>query len=172
MSKSSQQARNAAAAAKLKARIAAQLKRGANKGVEAATRFLAARIKETLSVPAPRKAVRGTPQPGKRLGPILAYRAASPAIPGAPPRKLSGRMRQSVTQQMLTPTIGVVGLKARSLPSKKYPQGFNYPRYHELGSSDAWGGGAHQFIKPTVEKYHKELQVIIGGEVRTELRIS
>lgn len=171
MARGNQQARNAAAARKLAAKIAAQLKRGANKGVEAAIRFLAARIKETLNVPAPKVAIRGTPIPGKKLGPILRYRATTPAIPGDPPRKLSGRLQQSITQQMLTPTVGVVGSNARAEPSRKYPEGFNYPKYHELGKLGMFmGAGEHPFIEPTVRKYRKELEILVGAAVRVELR--
>ena len=166
------QRRNQEAARKLKAKIALQLKRGARKGVEAAIRFLAARLRETLSVPAPKQALRGSPLPGKRLGPILGYRATSAAIPGAPPRVLSGRLRQSVTHKMLSPTAGLVGSNARAAASRKYPEGFNYPRYHELGRTDQWAGGKHQFIRPTVDAWRQELVMLVGAQVRTELRVS
>ena len=170
MTKKNQDARNALAAKKLKERIALQLKRGAGKGLEAAIRFLAARIKETVSVPAPKKPIRGVPLPGKRLGPILGYRATAPAIKGAPPRVLSGRLRQGVTSKMLTPHIGLVGTHARSLPSKKYPGGFSYPKKHELGNTNELGEGDHPFILPTFERYRKELRVIVGTEVSMELK--
>lgn len=169
MTKKNQDARNALAAKKLKERIALQLKRGAGKGLEAAIRFLAARIKETVSVPAPKKPIRGVPLPGKRLGPILGYRATAPAIKGAPPRVLSGRLRQGVTSKMLTPHIGLVGTHARSLPSKRYPSGFDYPKYHEIGAAEKLGGGGHPFILPTVVKYKKELKTLVGAEVKIEL---
>jgi len=162
---------NQDAARKLVAKIAEQLKRGANKGVEAAVRFLAGRWKETVSVPAPKTAIRGAALPGKKLGPILGYRATKRATPKAPPRMLSGRFRQGIMHKMLTSTVGLVGTNARSKPSKKYPQGFNYPRYLELGKSGAWGGGEHQSLKPTVEKYVGELRTIVGSEVKKELRV-
>ena len=164
------QQHNHKAALKLKTRIAAQLKRAAGKGLEAAIRFLAARIKETLNVPAPRAAIRG-PAAGKKLGPIIGYRATTRAIPGAPPRKVTGRLQQSTTHKMLTPTIGIVGNYARSDPGQGKVAGFNYPRWHELGKTDSWGGGEHQFIKPTVDKYRKELETITRIAVRTELRV-
>ena len=170
MAKKDQEARNKEAARKLEERILLQLKRGAGKGLEAAVRFLAARIKEAVSVPAPKMAIRGVPLPGKRLGPILGYRATASALKGAPPRVLSGKLRQGVTHKMLTPTVGLVGTHARSLPSKKYPLGFDYPRYHELGKEDLWGGGKHQFIKPTVKKYRKELRLVVGAAVKMELK--
>lgn len=170
MTRAQQDARNRAAARKLMALIAAQLKRGAGKGVEAAVRFLAARVKETVSVPAPKVAVRGSPVPGKKLGPILGYRATTKAIKGAPPRVLSGRLRQGVTTRMLTPTIGLVGVHARSLPTPNNPGGFNYPKHHEAGSGGGLGDGLHPFLKPTAEKYHAELKQIVGSEVKAELQ--
>ena len=164
-------ARNAAAAKKLKEKIAKQLKRGAGKGVEAACRFLVARIKETLSVPAPRRALRGVPLPGKKLGPILKYISTARAVKGAPPRKLSGRLRQGVTHKMLSPILGMVGVHARSEPTKTRPEGFNYPNFHETGDEEGGelGDGAHPFILPTVKKYQREIRIIIGKEARTEL---
>jgi hypothetical protein len=159
--------KNAVAARLLKAKIAKELKAGARKGVEAAVRFLASRIKETLNVPAPKRNVMAP-------GGGIAYRVATvAAIPGAPPRKLSGRLQASVTHKMLTPTVGIVGTGARS------DKGFNYPAFHELGmvgrgknrTFGRWGGGKHTFIKPTAEKYHKELRTIVGAEVRVQLRI-
>lgn len=143
--------RNREAALKLKARIAQQLKRGAGKGVEAAVRFLAARVKETLSVPAPKVKL-----------PDGGYRATTKAVAGAPPRMLSGRMRQGVTHKMLSPILGAVGVHARAAPSKKHPAGFNYPKYHEEND--------HPYLKPTAEKYAKELKAIIGAEAKVEMR--
>ena len=171
MAKKDQAAKNAAAARKLKAKITLQLKRGAGKGVEAACRFLVARIKETVSVPAPKITIRGTPLPGKKKGPILGYRGTSSAIKGAPPRVLSGRLRQGVTHKMLSPILGMVGVHARSEPSRKHPAGFNYPRFHETGEEegDNLGEGEHPFILPTVEKYQREIRIIIGKEARAEL---
>jgi hypothetical protein len=39
------------------------------------------------------------------------------------------------------------------------------------GVVDLAGQGKHQFIKPTVEKYKRELRILVGAEVRTQLRI-
>lgn len=58
--------------------------------VERAAIHLAGATRQTLSVPAPRRRVvsaRG----------VAYYRATTPATPGAPPRKLSGRLRTSTT---------------------------------------------------------------------------
>lgn len=165
--------RNAEAARKLKERIAQQLKRGAGKGVEAAVRFLAARVKETLSVPAPKVAIRGAALPGKKLGPILGYRVTTKATKGAPPRMVTGRMRQGVSHRMLSPILGVVGVHARAEPTKRHPAGFNYPKYHETGDEGdggQLGGGPHPYLKSTADKYAKELKTIIGTEAKVALR--
>lgn len=162
MAKNNQAERNRRALQKRQERIARQLERGAGKGVEAAVRFLAARIKETVSVPAPKRAIRGVRLPGKRLGPIVGYRATTAAIKGAPPRVVTNKLRSGVTHKMLTPHVGLVGVHARSLPSKRYPGGFNYPRHHELND--------HPFILPTVRRYRRELRTIVGSAVKFELR--
>lgn len=159
MSKQSTAQKNAEQARKLKERIALQLKKGAGKGVEAAVRFLESRIKETVSVPAP-----------KKLGANKVYRALTKATKGAPPRVLSGRLRQGVTHRMLSPIRGAVGVHARGLPSKKHPSGFNYPKHHEVDETEKLGTGEHPYLKPTVEKYKRELKVLVGAEVKTELK--
>ena len=159
-------ARNAAVAVKLKERIAKELKAGANKGAEAAIRFLAARTRETLNVPAPKRIVRDA------QGGILYHVATTPAIKGAPPRKLSGRMQKSVKTMMLTPFVAVMGLSARAdkVRGSNDEDGFNYPKFHELGKDERWGGGKHQFIRPTVIKWRKELERILGAAVRMVLK--
>ena len=170
MAKKSKAERNREAARKLKVKIAQRLKRGAGKGVEAAVRFLSARVKETLSVPAPRITIRAVPLPGKKLGAIVGYRAATRATKGAPPRKLSGRMRQGVTHKMYSSILGAVGVHARSEPSKRYPEGFNYPERHEMGDAKRLGEGLHPYLLPTFNKYRKELRIIVGLEAKVELR--
>lgn len=161
MARRSAAERNREAARKLKERIAKQLKAGAGKGVEPACRFLVARIKETLNVPAPKV----------KVG--LGYRATTRATVGAPPRKLSGRMQKGVTHKMLSGIVGLIGVHARAEPTKKYPKGFNYPRYHETGKEDGegrLGAGLHPYLKPTVDKYKKELRTIVGAEAKVEMR--
>ncbi len=156
-------------------RINTQVQRGAAKGIQAAAKFLAARIKEAVSEPAPRKAVRAAPLSGQKKGSILYYRASTPATPGAPPRKLSGRLRTSITSAMLTPTSATVGTNARAVLSRKYPQGFNYPRYLETGQGNkggAIGAGPHPFIGPTVAKFMPQLRAIAGKALRLSLKRS
>ena len=73
--------------AMLAAKIAAQVEVSAGRGLNAARIFLTARVKEALSVPAPRTPVREGPQEGQKKGAIKYYRAVTPATVGAPPRK-------------------------------------------------------------------------------------
>lgn len=161
--------RNRVAAEKLRKRIVEQTEKAAGKGVEAAVRFLAARVKETLSIAAPKKAVRGMPMPGKKLGPILYYRVTTPAFPGAPPRLVSGRMRLGVAHRMERPLLGIVGVHARGEPSNNYPGGFNYPKHHEVGDTEELGKGEHPYLLPTVKKYRKELKRILKAELKAAL---
>lgn len=71
----------------------------AGRGAQAAAYYYAARVKENLSVAAPRKTV--TSRKGVRY-----YRATVPASPGAFPRKLSGRLRTSIAVSF-DPSTGV-----------------------------------------------------------------
>jgi phage gpG-like protein len=148
-------------ARRLAEKIAGQIARGAGKGLNAGRAFLVSRIKEALSVPAPRRAIRGAPRPGKKLGPIIRYVATTPARPGAPPRKLSGRLRTSVTSVMIGDNIAVIGTNARADPTPKYPGGFNYPLYHEIKGVYKRSGN-HPFMAPTARKWRGALAVIIG----------
>lgn len=143
---------NAEVASLLAARIADQVKRGLNKGLQAGAIFLASRIKEELSVPAPRKAMRA-PAQGKKKGAIFGYRATTRATPLAPPRKLSGRLRASITHRMITPLRAVIGTNVK------------YGRYLELSKRHP-----HKFLMPTAKKYRKEIAAIIGKAVKMEVK--
>ncbi len=147
---------NAERARRLAEKIAEQVRRGAGKGLNAGRIFLAARIKEMLSIPAPRKRV-------KTGGGDIYYRATAPAIPGAPPRKLSGKLRQSVTSEMRGQDRAVVGVSARSVKN------FNYPLYHEVKGQGQLSG-RHPFMLPTLAKYRAELKKILGRGISIALR--
>lgn len=140
-------------AAELAGKITAEVTRSAGKGLLAARLFLTARVKETLSVPAPRKKIPGG-----------GYRATTRATKGAPPRKLSGRLRTSVTGQTVSPTEEIIGASARGDP----PQNFNYPRYHEVVTGGMPGSGQHKYVEPTADKYRTELTRIVGGSVTVD----
>ncbi len=135
-------------------KIKLEVVQAASAGLNAGRIFLAARIKETISVPAPRRQLAS----GK-------YVATVKAIAGAPIRKLSGRARQGVTSRMVGPGVAVVGVIAKS------ELGFNYPKYHEVPQAGS-GGGKHRFIEPTVKQYMAALKTIISSEVVEEFNES
>jgi hypothetical protein len=131
-------------------RIAVQVNKRAATGAASVAIFFAARLKEIVSTPAPRKRVKD------RSGNI-SYRATVRAISGAPPRKLSGKLRQGITYSLQggsgrKATGAVVGVKARS------ERGYNYPRH--LEDTD------HSFVAPTVRKYRVEMNTIMGRAIR------
>lgn len=111
-----------------------EVRRAAGRGLRAAAVFFSARVKEILSVPAPRKIVHG------KTGAY--YRATTPAIPGAPPRKLSGRLRASIAYEVGTERARV---------------GTNviYARRHERGT--------HPFLVPALMAHKGNLATIIGS---------
>lgn len=129
----------------LAARIAKQVETRAGKGLAACAAFLSSRVKETLSLPAKRKKVVNS------FGDIY-YRAANRAIPGAPPRKLTGRLRSSVTWQMDGTKRALIGVRARSVT------GWNYPKTLEYGG--------HPFLAMTAMKYKRELNTIMGRSLK------
>lgn len=118
------------------AKIAAEVKRRASQGLKAATIFLSSRVKEILSVPAPRRLVK--PKHGAPY-----YRATTPATPGAPPRKLSGQLRRSIAWEMRqSDTVGRVGTNmvyARRLEAQ-----------------------GHRFLTLAVEMYQNDIKAIMG----------
>jgi len=118
------------------AKVAAEVKRRAGQGLKAATIFLSSRIKEILSVPAPRVLVK--PKFGAPY-----YRATTPATPGAPPRKLSGQLRRSIAWEMRqADTVGRVGTNmvyARRLEAQ-----------------------GHRFLTLAVEMYQNDIKAIMG----------
>ena len=115
------------------------LSRSLGAGLRAGAIFLNNRIKEVLSIPAPRKRVTS------RRG-ITYYRATTPATPGAPPRKLSGRLRASMTYEV--ETRGLFDVVARV--------GTNviYSKRHEHGN--------HKFMMVTLNAVKGDLGKIIG----------
>lgn len=174
--------------------------KAAGRGLEAATIFVQSRVKEILSIPAPRvtftnkdggrefragfklkdkagiattiyKGGRIVTEkafkfPGaKKLGPgtptPFSYMTA-PAIPGEPPRKLSGRLRNSIQREMIggmqlfeggsLPTVGRVGTNLRT------KTGFSYPRWLELKTS-------HKFMSRVEAEWGPEIAAIVAGAI-------
>jgi len=92
-------------------------------------------LRRTVSVPAPRKKAR-------KSGRVY---AATPATPGAPPRKLSGRGRAGIAWKLLTnPLAGVVGVNVLYMP-----------RHEREG---------HPWVAPTLRRERGRLDAILRGE--------
>lgn len=97
--------------------IETEVERLVGRGLTAAAIHLSTRVKEIVSVPAPRVRVisgRRSRNPGQ-----VGYRAATPATPGAPPRKLTGRLRASIAYEVSpggrVARVGTNVIYARSL---------------------------------------------------------
>lgn len=162
--------------------IAEEVNRGIGRGIKAAAIFLASRIKELLSVPAPR--VRLEAHDGtiyyragwlaNTKGIIEAtahYRSRgqkvpktimeggkvfipSYADPGAPPRKLSGRLRASIAWET---DAGLYGnLDYFEGASARVGTNVPYGREHELGS--------HKFLIVALRSNADRIARIIGTE--------
>jgi phage gpG-like protein len=113
-------------------------------GVEAAGKFLKSRIKEVISEPAPRKRVTS-----RKTGTIY-YRAKTKAKAGAPPRKLSGQLRRSITEEY-----------SKVLRTSRVGTNVIYARRLEKGIN---GKNAHPYLVKTMERYQSQLSVIIGQQ--------
>jgi hypothetical protein len=146
---------NSRKARSLAAKIAKQVRDGAGRGMQAAITFLAARVKETVGVQTPVKAVPG-------VGGGTSYRAVTPAVAGAPPRRVSGRLQKSVRGVMESPTRALIVVDAVS------PRGFPYPKYLDAPGLGA-GSGLHPFVGPTVTRYKGALETIVGNAVKHEV---
>lgn len=127
--------------------IEAEVGRLLGAGLKAATLFVENRVKEILSVPAPRRIV--TSRAGVRY-----YVATTPATPGEPPRKLSGRLRASVTHEFLDPDpvtgepqIGRIGTNVK------------YGRPLEYHKND------HAWLNRTMLDLKEEIAQVLLGEV-------
>lgn len=123
-------------------KIAAEIDRIAARRLVAAAVYLTGKVKEVLSVPAPRQLVKS---PRGNF-----YRATVDAKRGAPPRKLSGRLRASMTYQVLD-------------AGKRVRIGTNviYARRHELGFPK--GHAMHPFLKPTLFAERAAIERILAA---------
>ncbi len=114
------------------------------RGIETMARMYANLVRQTLSIPAPRRrAVAG--QRSRNPGTIY-YVATTPATKGAPPRKLSGRLRASIAVDF-NASINVARVGTNVI----------YGRVHEEGD--------HAWLLPTLETNRMGLQQILGQEI-------
>jgi hypothetical protein len=114
-------------------------------------RFLVEKVKQKMSTPAP-----------------LNRGALSTAIPGAPLRRVTGAARAGVRYRVVGDHILVMS-DARSAPTRKYPQGFAYPVYHESVNHGQPGSGQHPFVGPVFKEYAGEIKRILGRKVHAVL---
>lgn len=101
-------------------------------------------LKLIVGVPAPRKV-------SKKSGRIY---AKTKATPGAPPRKLTGRGRASISYRVEDENgepVGRVGTNVVYMP------------VHELGTK-ARPGGLHKFVEPTMARNGVKYRRILAGE--------
>lgn len=143
-----------------------QLDGWARKNLRRAAIFLTNETKKVLSVPAPRVRVKkgqtytvlfrnqrtGRVYGEQRVAQANLYAATTAATIGAPPRKLSGRGRASMTYEMHP-----VQLRARV--------GTNVPYMgkHEGGKYRRIGGGLHPFLYPTFLQHQRKIVRMIMG---------
>lgn len=121
--------------------LRAQIERAAGKGVQAAAIFLVARLKEVLSVPAPRRIAWG-----RSKGVFVRnYVATTKATPGDPPRKLSGKLRASINYVM----VGSMGYR------------ITFVKY-----AAALERRNHAFLNPTAKKFRTALLRIMAPGAR------
>lgn len=117
-------------------KIIREVQERAKKGLKAATIWIASKVKELISVPAPRALVK--PKFGAPY-----YRATERATPGAPPRKLSGELRRSIAWEMRSnDTVGRIGT------NKVYARPLE-----ESG---------HTFLTLAIQMYAGEIKTIMG----------
>ena len=98
------------------AAVASSIMSQAQKALQAATIYVSGRVKEEISVPAPRRLVQSNPP---------YYVATVKATPGAPPRKLSGQLRRSIAWEMRnggnTGRVGTNIIYGRNLERQNHP---------------------------------------------------
>lgn len=98
------------------------------------------------------KIIVGTPAPRKVSKTTGRVYAATKATPGAPPRKLTGRGRASLTYRVVEENgepVGKVGTNVIYMPVHEYGKG---------GS-----GGLHKFVEPTLRANGAKYQKILAG---------
>lgn len=114
--------------------LKARVKRSANKGMAAAGKFLRERLQATVGVQAPRR----------RSG--VGWRALTPAVPGAPPRRVSGKGQAGISWYWTS---------AKNL-------GF----FSRMWYMSYWETHGHAWWRKTIEKYLREAEKIAGRKLK------
>lgn len=113
--------------------IASRMRDEARRRLAKAASYFAGQCKKTVSVPAPYTTSRTT---GRRY-------ATTRAIPGAPPRKLSGRGRASISWRLETGLAATVGTNV------------GYMGVHERHD--------HKWVEPTLVRERSKVNAILAG---------
>jgi phage gpG-like protein len=118
--------------------LAARVKEAQARALERIGRLLTAAIKKKLSAPAPRK---------KIVSPKghIYYRATLAATAGAPPRKLTGRLRASIAFEKI------------DFESIRVGTNLVYAARHEYGN--------HPFLNVTIEENQEKINAIVAEEI-------
>ena len=141
-------------------------------GLKAAAQHATRRLKEVLSIPAPRKrVVRGIKLRSlkerlaaaaagrflKKSQKVIEYVATTPATPGAPPRKLSGHLRRSVTWEINKLPVTLTNYVRFNEMTARIGTNVRYGKYLEFAF-----GKSHEWLLKTILGIRHELAVIIG----------
>lgn len=123
------------------ASLQAEVERLAGRGVHACARFFNNTVKQFISVPAPRRLA--TAGANSKTPGVRHYVATTKATPGAPPRKLSGRLRASMSVDFdKAENVAYVGTNVF------------YGRVHEEGN--------HKFLIPVLQAILPQLGIVAG----------
>lgn len=127
--------------------IESEVSRIVGRGLWAAGLFLQARMRELVSVPAPRKRVK------TRAGGFT-WRARTPATPGAPPRKITGSFRSKIMVRKLDGWRVQIGVfsDVRARPFETWMR--------------------HPFLYPTLRDNMAHVARIIGDSATTRRRVT
>ena len=152
--------------------VSAEVNALANRGLRAAAIHATRRLKEVLSIPAPRRRVVRTVRrtvrerlraalAGRFLGAeqrVIDYVATTRATPGAPPRKLSGRLRASITWEIQTIPVRLANYILVNEMTARVGTNVKYGRKLEFAY-----GKSHEWLLKTILGIRHELAVILGN---------
>lgn len=118
-----------------------------------AAEFIAQKVRKELSVQAPLVGYIG------RNG-VYKVRAATPATPGAPPRRVTGALQDSIRPTLIDGRPSIIA-------DVRSERGFLYGLYHEIiGFGGYAGAGRHPYYKVVLAKYRSEIEAILTRRSR------